>query len=59
MPKKQEVGGDGHDVQRGSHGEVGGKEGVCCTVYMCISKEEAKKYAKESTGTKTSKRKLM
>ena len=50
---------DGHGGQRGSCGENEGKEEVCGTIYMDISKEGAKKQTTESKNTKTSKYKWM
>ena len=43
VQKKQEVNSDGHAGQRGSHGGMEGRQGVCGTVYTFISKAEAKK----------------
>ena len=41
--KKQEVGSDGHAGQRGSCGGMEGKQEVCGTLWICISKVGAKK----------------
>ena len=57
--KPQEMCRDGHGDQRGSFGEIEGKEEARGTVWMGIGKEGAKKRTMVPKKTKTSKRKFV
>ena len=49
----------GHGGLRELFGGIGGKEQAYTTIWMCISKGNAKKQTTESNETKTSNRKFM